>query len=163
MGRKPLVKFDFDPFQIAGVSKRSIPDDLFDDILDEVSNYVKEQVLSKVGDGESPVGGRGTFEKLDKDYAKKEHGGNRTAKLELDGDLLDSVQIIRSGSKLRLTVGDDQQPKADGHNNFTGQSKLPTRRFIPFERDGESFDDEILKEIKSIVRDALPEDKNGEE
>ena len=158
MGR-PLIKYDFDPFDIAGVSSKKFSDSDVEDIMSDVEDLVKEKVLSYVGDGVSPVKGRGAFKQLTEDYSKEMKHGSRKPNLELEGDLLDSVTVIRSGRKLRLTVGDDQMPKADGHNNFSGDSKIPTRRFIPYEKDGETFKSDILKDIRSIVLEKL----DGEE
>lgn len=42
-----------------------------------------------------------------------------------------------------------EQGKADGHNNFSGKSKLPTRRFIPSEK--ENFKRFINKGIDQII------------
>ena len=159
MARGPLVKFDFDPFEIAGVSRRKFSDSDISEIMSDVSDLVKEKVLDYVGSGESPVSGRGAFKKLNPEYAKDQKGGNRTANLELEGDLLDSVKVIQAGNKLRLTVDEDQQPKADGHNNFSGESKLPVRRFIPYAKQDETFKSDIIKTIRDIVLEKLP---NGE-
>lgn len=131
-----------------------------DDAIDSVKDFVLEQVLSHVGDGKSPVSGHGKFPALSKDYVKvkKEEGGTvlfgRGSNLELHGDLMDSVRVDRKGNRLILTVDEDQQPKADGHNNFSGKSQLPMRRFVPNEDDGETFKASILKGIRKIVKAA---------
>ena len=145
------VEYVFDPFEIAGIddnlSKREKSK-----VLEEIAAYVHESVLSYIGDSKSPVSGR-KFPLLDEEYANKEHGGNRVSHLELDGDLLDSIVVKKKGNELILTVSQDQQGKADGHNNFTGKSKLPLRQFIP--KEDQNFVPEIRNGIKSIIKDAI--------
>lgn len=151
------VEYKFDPLKIAGVKKSEVPRKALDDILSKVADYVKESVLSYVGEETSPVSGRGQFKKLSKDYSKekKELVGNTKPNLESSGALLDSVKVIEKGTALVLTVDSDEMDKADGHNNFSGESKLPTRRFIPKASDGETFKRDILDGIKQIVKDEI--------
>ena len=145
------VKYEFDPLELVGITadltkaQRSA-------IMDEVAAYVQESVLSMIGDSKSPVTGR-KFPLLSKEYAKEFHGGNRTSHLELEGDLLDSLVVKKKGNVLILTVSEDQQGKADGHNNFSGKSQLPLRQFIP--KEDQTFVPSIREGIKSIIRDAI--------
>lgn len=99
----------------------------------------------------SPVGNRGQFKKLNKEYAKEQKGGNTTANLELDGDMLDAlVSQNRRGSEIEFGIFKSKQVgKADGHNNFSGDSKLPTRRFIPDE--DENLKRDIEQKIKATI------------
>lgn len=153
------VKFDFDPFEIAGVSKRKIMN--VEEVLEDVEDYVITQVLSKVGDSVSPVSGQGRFRGLSKEYKefKASQGAGTKANLELDGDLLNSLKVeFVKGGKLRLTVDEDQVGKADGHNNFSGKSRLPRRAFIPDESKKETFKKDILSGIRSVVRSVAEED-----
>jgi hypothetical protein len=153
------VEYKFDPLKIAGVKKSDVPKRALDDILSKVADYVKESVLSYVADEESPVSGRGAFKALSKksEYTeeKKDLVGNTKANLENTGALLDSVKVVGNGSALVLTVDSDQMGKADGHNNHSGDSNLPTRRFIPKAKDGETFKRDILDGIKQIVKDEI--------
>lgn len=146
-----LVKFDFDPLEDLDVTLK--PSDK-KELLGLIADYVHESILSDVGDSVSPVTGR-EFKKLSKQYAEREHDGDRTSHLELEGDLLDSIKVTPIGSKIRATVDESEQPKADGHNNFTGKSKLPRRPFIPDEKRGEDFRSSIKKGIKEIIDDFL--------
>lgn len=145
------VKYDFNP--LAQVDVRLTSDEK-DDLLERISNYVLESVLSDVGSARSPVTGK-PFEKLSKEYANKV--GRKVATLELTGDLLDSLKIERKRNTLRLTVPDEEQGKADGHNNFSGESPLPERKFIPDADNGESFTPEILGGIKDIIDEFIQE------
>lgn len=149
---KRQIKFDFDP--LAGVGKKITPSEE-KRIVSRVKDYVLESVLSKVGEGISPVSGQGSFKRLNKEYAINQKGGNRLPNLELMGDMLDSLKIIKIGDKLRLTVDESQQDKADGHNNFSGKSALPRRAFIPDEKKGETFKKDILEGIRTIIEDEL--------
>jgi hypothetical protein len=47
--------------------------------------------------------------------------------------------------------------KADGHNNHSGTSQLPLRRFIPTDR--EEFTQEIMSSLRSVV-DSEREDRD---
>lgn len=160
MARK--VKFDFNPFKIANVQIRN--PEKRQEAISEVRDFVLKEVLKKVGDQQSPVSGRGRFTPLKPDYAaiKKKEAGNTKANLELEGDMLDSLSVdVVKGGKLRLTVSDDQQPKADGHNNFTGKSLFPKsrqRQFIPDEKRDQEFKRDINKGISDIVK-RIAEDK----
>ncbi len=149
---KTLVKFDFDPLKgVTGIKRQDK-----EQLRSEIASYVKEQVLSYVGSAKSPVTG-GSFAPLSKEYRafKSKISSSTKPNLELYGDMLDSLEVIEIGNKLRLTVGDDQQGKADGHNNFTGKSKLPERKFIPNAAEGENFDSDILDGIEKIIQSYL--------
>lgn len=152
------VKYDFDPFVEAGISKRGLTDDQIQDVFDEVADFVLESVLNDVGEGVSPVTGK-SFEQLSVKYAKQEGKPRKPVTLELTGDLLDSVKVIKKDNKIRLTVSEDQQPKADGHNNFTGKSKLPRRPFIPDEDKDEKLRPEIRRGIKDIINTIIEVDE----
>lgn len=149
------VEYEFDPFKVVGVDDSELSKAKKREILDDIADLVLTSVLEYVGEGKSPVKGYGAFKQLNKDYAEKEHGGNRKAKLELSGDMLDAMHVKVKGDRLILTIDEDQQGKADGHNNFSGDSLLPTRRFVPKGKDGETFKDDILKEIKGVIEDNI--------
>jgi len=148
------VAFEFDPFELVGRDRSEATQEQRRQILDQVANYVLESVLSDVGDSRSPVTGR-PFKKLDSDYAKQKRseGGTPVANLLLGGDLLDSLLVRKKGEKLILTVSEDQMGKADGHNNFSGDSPLPRRQFVPEE--DETFRPAIRAGIEAIIDDVL--------
>lgn len=146
------IRYDFDPFgpdyaDVDGKIKNKA------EVIDDLKDYIKTRVLEDVGDGLSPVYGR-KWKGLSDDYKKikKKLSSSTKANLELMGDLLDSVTVEEVGKKLRITVGDDQMDKADGHNQFSGKHDfLPKRRFIPNAKDGERFRKEIRDGIKELV------------
>jgi hypothetical protein len=119
----------------------------------EVGEYIIDEILSFVSEGKSPViGEKTTFKKLNTDYAKAEKNGDRNPDLELLGDMLDSLTF--KNTKKGIEVGifkANEVPKADGHNNFSGKSTLPTRRFIP--KGGQKFRRSIQSGIDSILNE----------
>ena len=151
------VKFDFKPSDfIKGVRiKRGKKEEL----LNEIADFVETEVLKDIGDQRSPVNGR-KFKQLSKDYAKikKKSGAPPIPNLELEGDMLDSLQVLKTTTGLRLTVADSEQGKADGHNNFSGKSRIPERKFIPNASEGETFRPKIRKGIESIIKDYEADD-----
>jgi len=146
------VQYDFDPLEDLDVE---LTNDQKDRLLEGVSDYLLESILSDVGDARSPVSGR-AFPKLSAEYAKEV--GRKIATLELTGDLLDSVQVVRKGNRLRVTVPEDEQGKADGHNNFSGESALPLRQFIPDAAKDQTFRPAIKAGIKEVIQDFLEEE-----
>jgi hypothetical protein len=145
-----IWRFEFDPFDYAKVTKPK--GKKLSAILDEVADLVKESVLLDIGNSRSPVNGR-SFKSLSPDYRKEKEakGGSGKADLELSGSMLDALTVKKtSNGKLQILVDDpSQQGKVDGHNNFTGQSKLPERKFIPDE--SEDFRPAIRKKIKTLI------------
>lgn len=152
------VEYKFDPFELVGIKKSEIPKDKRDELLDEIADFVLESVLSDVGSARSPVNGS-KFPGLSSEYKanKIRKGARPIANLELEGDLLDSLKVRKNHKEelLTLTVDPSQMPKADGHNNFSGDSMLPERKFIPNKDKDESFRPGIVNEIKRIILDAL--------
>ena len=119
----------------------------------EIGDLIVNEILRYVQDGNSPVAGYSAFKKLNPVYAKEEKGGDKTPNMELNGDMLDALEFIsRRGSEIEIGIFKSSQVgKADGHNNFSGDSKLPLRRFIPDEN--ESFKRDIESKIKTIIND----------
>lgn len=147
------IFYDFDPEEETGIV---IPKAKRGEALDAVADYVKESVLSTVGEGATPVQGGKWKRGLTKAYKKRKGdvSSSTFANMELNGDLLDSLDVERKGAKkLRLTVGEDQMEKADGHNNFSGKSKLPERNFIPDAKRGQRLSPSIRRGIKSILQE----------
>lgn len=70
--------------------------------------------------------------------------------------MLDSLDFRIEGDEIVIGVFGSDAPKADGHNNLSGESKLPERRFIP--EKGEGFKDSIQREIERIISEAVVED-----
>lgn len=116
-----------------------------------------EQTLLQVADSKSPVQGEGTFKKLSKEYKKKkdEEVGHTDPDLQFSGQMLDQVDYKVTSNGVTVGVFGDRAPAADGHNNLSGKSKLPTRRFIPGE--GQNYKANIQKEVDRIISDVIAE------
>jgi hypothetical protein len=97
------------------------------------------------------VSGRGKFKALSKEYAaeKKEETGVSDPNLDRSGDMIRALDYRIVGDKLEIGVYGPDAGKADGHNNFSGESTLPLRRFLPAE--GETY----KPEIKAMIDDTL--------
>jgi len=146
--------FTFNPFKIAGVSPNDLTASQRKSVIKEVKDFVIEEVLTRVGGGQSTAKGEKSFKILSKDYAKAQKGGNRKPNLELTGDMLDSLTVKQDGNKLTLSVSKTENNKAEGHNQLGSKSSpLPRRRFIPAQKQG--FKKEINAEIASIVNDEV--------
>lgn len=129
--------------------KIDLPEGTPDDVKEEVGNMLVNEILRFTALGKSPVEGE-RFAKLDKEYADKEHKGDRTPRLRLEGDMMEALGYRITPDGLTIGIMDDaEQDKADGHNNFSGKSKLPQRRFIPSQK--QEFRKEIRNKINSLV------------
>lgn len=131
---------------------------------EEIKDFIKEQVLSQIGDGKSPVAGGPWKKSLSKEYKKRkgEFSSVNFANLELSGDLLDNLDVVsKGGGKFSIQVkgSSDLVGKAEG-NNIGSYGRDPNaskaRRFIPLK--GETFKRSIWSGVKEIL-----EDLDGEE
>jgi phage gpG-like protein len=156
------VKFTFDPFEIAKISRKDVPKEKRELVMQQVADYVVAAIKDDCSASKSPVTGR-DFKKLKPKYAasKTAQGASGVADLSLSGDLLESLEVERGDRKLTLTVPSDEQGKADGHNNFSGKSKLPKRKFIPNAENEETFRPGIREGIAAIIEAAADEDSEG--
>lgn len=123
------------------------------DVKNQVGQFIVEEILLRVAEGKSPLKGTPKWKKLNSKYANKEKGGSRNPNLELEGDLLDALEFKSlKGSQIEIGIFKKaEQGKADGHNNFSGESKLPLRRFIP--KDDEKFYRKITKGVNEILEE----------
>lgn len=147
MGRE--VIFEFDPYELTGEDPNP---DTEEDVRQECADFARDQILNYVANENSPVQGHGKFKKLSKDYKKfkQKSGLPGVPDLIFSGDMLDALKATVEGSVVRVGITGKQGDKADGHCNLSGESKLPTRRFIP-DHD-EHFKGPILSGIRAIVR-----------
>lgn len=143
------VKFEFNPFAL--VEAEPLPRAQKRAALSDIADFVLESVLSDVGSQRSPVAGHGAFPKLSKSYkrVKDSEGGTPIPNLELSGDMLSALEVKKKGETLVLQISGREAGKADGHNNHSGDSSLPLRRFIPTE--AETFKGDILRGISRII------------
>jgi len=135
-----------------------LPNDIKSQVRRDVGEFLVEQILQNVSQAKSPIQGE-SFPTLSASYKKrkKAEGGTVSANMELNGDMLDSLTFKASEDRNGIEIGffDAQAAKADGHNNFSGRSKLPHRQFLPEE--GDSFKASIQAEAEKIIADAMLE------
>lgn len=144
------IFYEFDPEEVTGVR---VAKDKRDEANARVANFVKESVLSTVAEGKSPVQGESWKRSLSPAYKKlkKRISGVDFSNMELEGDLLNGVDVTPRGRKVRLEVSSSQEDKADGHCNFSGKSKLPRRRFVPNGKEGQTFKQDIINGMREIL------------
>lgn len=127
-------------------------------VAEDVSDLLKTSILQEVGNTRSPLAGL-SWPSLSKDYKKFKTKKNLPGKanLEFSGEMLDDFDTeVKDSGKIELNVtGDKSAAKADGHNNFSGQSNLPLRRFLPKEED--RFKKGIETQVNEIVARAVGE------
>lgn len=131
--------------ELKGLSK-----DQKEELLDQIGELLIEETLSSVADSRSPVDGS-SFAKLSKQYAKYKESetGSTSPNLDLTGSMLSSLEYNVIGDKIEIGVYGKDAPKADGHNNISGQSNLPERQFIP--KAGEGYS----KDIENLISDTI--------
>jgi hypothetical protein len=152
MAKQYKVTYEFDPFELTGLEKpKGVPRR---EILKEIRDFTVEAVVGYVNTTRSPVQGHGKFKRLTRDYKKRKvaAGGSSVPDLLLSGDMLSALKAPIKGVGIELGIKGKQGPKADGHNNHSGDSELPLRRFIPDEDDGETFKKPIIDGMKKIIR-----------
>lgn len=126
-------------------------------LKDEIGDFLVNEIKRETSRGKSPVEGE-SFSQLSKEYADDKKNGNRRPNLRLDGDLMQALDFKYTEGGVKVGIFEkDQEGKADGHNNFSGSSKLPTRRFIP--DDSQIFNDKITKGINQIQNRYIEESK----
>lgn len=147
------VKHSFDPFEFAGVERPKVG--LRSEAMQRVAQVLDEEIRNYLSQAKSPVSKVGRFRALSKEYRDKKLASGRPGipNLEFFGDMLAAMQVRKNVKKRLITVeiSGKQGDKADGHNNHSGESNLPTRRFIPTEN--EQFNQVIQRRIKSILEE----------
>jgi hypothetical protein len=133
---------------------KNLPQEIKAKIKNDVGEYLVEQILSDVSDSTSPVTGK-EFKELSSEYkkVKKASGAGTSANLELSGSMLSALDFRVTSDGIKLGVFGKEALKADGHNNLSGDSTLPQRRFLPDE--GQSFREEIRDGVEAIVAEAV--------
>lgn len=133
-----------------------------DSVKEEIGEYLVEQILAATAESKSPVAGYGKFPSLSKEYKKfkEESGRSGVPNLDFEGDMLSALDYEITDDGLKIGVFGDQAPKADGHNNLSGASSLPLRRFLP--DIGESFKKDIDAEIEAILSERKVEEATSD-
>lgn len=128
-----------------------------DKIRKSVGQLLVEETLISMSSSESPVQGE-SFPALKKEYKefKQKEGLAGVPDLEFSGNLKDSLGFESSDDGIKLGHFDSEAPKADGHNNFSGDSPLPKRRYLPAE--GQNYKKDIKERAESIIAEVLAEE-----
>ena len=121
----------------------------------EVGDFLVEQTLLSLGEAKTPISGAPFKKSLSKEYRKEKTSAGRSgvADLEFTGDMKDSFRYKPTDTGIKIGHFNKEASKADGHNNFSGESTLPERRYLP--KEGERYKKDIQAEIDKIVADAL--------
>lgn len=147
------LAYEFDPFELAGVEAPKNPAQR-ERAKEEIADFVLGEVLGACADGRTPVQGGQWKRSLSKEYKERKEAisGVGYANMELHGDMLDALECVpKRGNKLSLQIDGREGDKADGHNNFSGNSELPTRQFIP--KQGQKFKRDIVDGIRRIAEE----------
>ena len=131
------------------------------EILEEIGDYIRDTMLDFITEGKSPVTAR-KFKRLSTPYSDDMKGGDRTADMQLEGDMLDALDFKVKKDYLEIGWFDsDQAAKAFGHT--TGmeghpwlEGKTPVRKLIPDEKG--FFAAEIRDGIADIIEDIINAD-----
>lgn len=150
-------------FKDLDLKSLNIPSDLDDgereELMNEIGDYVLTEILDYVASGKSPVTGR-DFKDLTEKYADKEKGGDTTANLDLNGDMIRAIEVKVEADKISVGIFDDEDQaiKLYGHNTgFKGHpfldGKAPQRKVIPDKK--ELFASDIMTGINDLVEEFL--------
>jgi hypothetical protein len=128
--------------------------------LEEVGQYLVEQILENCGRSKSSVAGGSWKGSLSPQYKKRKEkmSSSTSPNMELTGDMLDALDFKISGNTVEVGIFDyDEAQKADNHNKFSSASretKVPQRQFIPNNDEDETFRRDIIREINQIIEEA---------
>jgi len=151
MAGKKFGEWEFDPIAETGIKVRK---EDREQALEEVATFVKEEILNRTGDGQTSVKGGRWVKDLRPDYKKKklEESSVGFANLELEGEMLDSLETGVRGRKVFIEVGDDQRGKAEGHltGQYGKQSATRPRQFMPV--GGQELAGPIMNGVRKILR-----------
>lgn len=148
------LSYKFNPFKLTGID---VPKDKREDALAEIKDYIKEQALSYIGEGKTPVANGKWKRSLSPEYKQKKSTQSSVgySNLELSGELLDNYETSIDGNSIITEVvgGSDIQAKAEG-NQIGSYGRKPNsknaREFIPTK--GRSFRKEIIQGVKDILK-----------
>lgn len=137
---------------------RKLPEGVKDRIRDEVGTFLVEESLVALSESKSPLIGESIPALKKGNYRKKkmdELGTNR-ADIQFSGETLDEFTFTPTKDGIKIGVFGDRAVVADGHNNLSGKSSLPRRRWIPDSE--QNYKTAIQKEVNSIIATAISEE-----
>lgn len=144
---------EIDLFEGKKLSKRAVSR-----IQAEVGSYLIGETLSYMDAKSSPVQGGEYKKSLSPEYKKLKLKlvGNSEANLELSGALKSELDFKPTDVGIKMGVFGSSAGAADGHNNLSGQSTLPTRQFLPDV--DQQYKRPIKSEIEKIVAEIIEEE-----
>ena len=156
-----------DPSTLVNVFKDlglNIPPENRKEALAAAADFIKEQILSRSAEGKTSVAGGRWKRSLSKEYREKKEAetGEGVANMELSGEMLDALEVMPEGDKIRIEVGGDQVDKAEGNLlGSYGGSPDPekAREFMPHVR-GQKLHRQILDGLAELLQDYV-EDPGG--
>ena len=117
-----------------------------EEMMNDIGEYIFSEIFDYLAEGKSPVTGE-KFQELSKSYADAQKNGDVTPNLDLNGDMLRSMQLKVEADGITVGIFDkDQAKKAYNHNQG---DTLPQRQFIPDK--GEAFAADIMEGIIEII------------
>lgn len=123
-------------------------------IRNEVGEFLIEQTLSSLAASKSPLGNIGSFEPLSPEYRKKKKAEGLPGKpnIERSGKTKNSLTYRPTANGIEIGhFKKSEAGIADGHNNFSGFSPLPKRRYLPDVGGVDLYTNTINKEIARII------------
>jgi hypothetical protein len=143
---------------------RDLIGDSDSDLTDAAGQFLGERIKEYCAKSTSPVSGGDWKKTLSKAYKelKENATGRGSADMDLTGEMLEALSYVNSRDTVEIGIFEGSQAgKADGHNNHSGKSKLPERKFIP-EKD-EDFKRNIIAALKEYLQDVLDSRKQDEQ
>lgn len=144
--------------------------DLIGSSNSEVTEAVGELLVEKIKDycssANSPVDGYDWNKRLSPKYKKLKEAatGRKAADMDLTGEMLEALTYRATRDTVEVGIFDKSQVgKADGHNNFSGDSQLPLRRFIPNNEDEDKFKAPIMRELIALAEEILQDKQQSTE
>ena len=135
--------------------------------MNDIGEYILSEILDYVASGVSPVTGK-EFKGLTTPYADAEKGGDTTANLDLNGDMMRALEVRVEADKISVGIfeDEDQAIKLYGHNTgFKGHpwldGKAPQRKVIPDKK--EAFAGDIMTGINDLIEEYMSGRKDNEE
>ena len=134
---------------------RTVPRGTRREIKQRVGEFLVEETLSKLADATSPIAGNVYKKSLSSEYRKEKKADNLPgiANLENSGQLLDSLTFKQTKDGIEIGHFTDQAAIADGHNNFSGESDLPLRQYLPSQDN--TYKQTVRREIDDIIADVI--------
>jgi len=127
----------------------------------DVGDLLVEHTLDALSSATTPVAGAPFQKTLSKEYKKRKSdaGLGSKANLEFSGSMTENITYKQTDTGIEIGVFKNKDAaKADGHNNFSGQSKLPQRKFLP--QEGDQYKPNIKQQIDDIIFEHIALDTN---